>query len=102
MIKSGIILDLAGFEVFESVPTKFGNGAHVLISKKYSKQKVKHQVIKELEKDYEKLPFLIGKKCDVFEHEFSLANMRIFAHRFCDAVIERLKASEIIGKDKSK
>lgn len=41
MGKGGIILDLKGFEVFESVPTKFGNGAHVLISKKYSKQKLK-------------------------------------------------------------
>ena len=41
MSKTGIILDLAGFEVFDSVPTKFGNGAHVLISKEYCKRKLK-------------------------------------------------------------
>jgi len=41
MSKKGIVLDLAGFEVFGSVPTKFGNGAHVLISKKYSHKKIK-------------------------------------------------------------
>jgi len=41
MPKRGIILDLTGFEIFESVPTKFGNGAHILINKKYSKQKLK-------------------------------------------------------------
>jgi len=41
MDKRGIVLDLIGFKVFESVPTKFGNGAHVLISKKYSEQKIK-------------------------------------------------------------
>ena len=41
MNKKGIILDMAGLEMFEAVPTKFGNGAHVSISKDYSEQKLK-------------------------------------------------------------
>ncbi len=41
MNKKGIVLDLTGFYVFESVPTKFGNGAHVLISKKYIEKRIK-------------------------------------------------------------
>ena len=41
MVNQGIILDLFGFEIIELFPTKFGNGAHLLIPKKYSKQKIK-------------------------------------------------------------
>lgn len=46
-----MVLDFAGFEIFESVPTKFGNGAHVLISQKYSKKKFK---------------IIVGRKIKVF------------------------------------
>jgi len=41
MNKNRIILNLTGLETFELAPSKFGNGAHVLIPKKYSQQNLK-------------------------------------------------------------
>ena len=63
MINKGIILDLAGFEVIESVPSKFGNGAHVLITRKYSKQKIKVIIGKSVKLENNKI------KIDFFGNE---------------------------------
>ncbi len=40
-MKRDIVLDLEGLEIFEKVPSKFGNGAHVLLSKAYIGKKIK-------------------------------------------------------------
>jgi putative transposon-encoded protein len=41
MIKDKIVLDVKGFKIFSVIPSKFGNGAHVLISKEFSNKKIK-------------------------------------------------------------
>tara|TARA_Y100000034_G_scaffold55329_1_gene67823 strand:+ start:1149 stop:1445 length:297 start_codon:yes stop_codon:yes gene_type:complete len=41
MGKRGLIIDFSGFKIFSKLVSKFGNGAHVLIPKRYSNQKLK-------------------------------------------------------------
>ena len=65
MSKRGIILDLKGFEVFDLVPTKFGNGAHVLISKEYVSKRIK--IIVGKTKVFETCLIFDFFNCDVLE-----------------------------------
>ena len=41
MNKGEIIINLTGFETFESIPTKFGNGAHITLPKEHLNKKLK-------------------------------------------------------------
>jgi len=36
-----IVIDYKGLEIFEKVTSRFGNGAHILLSKKYENKKLK-------------------------------------------------------------
>ena len=37
----GIVIDIGDYKVLERTASKFGTGAHIIISKKYSEKKVK-------------------------------------------------------------
>jgi putative transposon-encoded protein len=41
MKKGSLLIDFSGYEIFENIASKFGNGAHILISKKYFNKKLK-------------------------------------------------------------
>lgn len=58
-----VVINLEGYEVFEKTVSKFGNGAHVLIPKKYQNRKLKIIIGKPIK--------IIGKeiKIDFFGNE---------------------------------
>jgi putative transposon-encoded protein len=60
---AGIVLNLKGLNVLDAKPSKFGNGAHILISKKYTNKKIKVIVGKSVKISKNKI------KLNLFGHE---------------------------------
>ena len=58
-----IILNLKGLSVLEAKAAKFGNGAHILVSKKYMNKKIKIILGKEVKVVRNRI------KLDLFGHE---------------------------------